>query len=133
MKKRILLGSIFLIFLLLVTPNIKAVESSNSVQNVKDELYQTISKFNIDEKLKNNVLQKLDEIEDIDSLNLNLFKKFNSLNKLQTYDGYNFFLTMAMIHFLWSLYFIIEGDGASAKLQLQLAILDLIMFVLVNR
>ena len=133
MKKRILLGSIFVLFLLLVTPNIKAVECTNSVQPVKDELYKTISKINIDEKLKNNVLQKIDEIKDIDSVNLNLFKKFNSLTKMQTYNGYNYFLTLAIIHVLWSLYFMIEGDGASAKLQLQLAILDLIMFVLVNR
>ena len=105
MKKRILLGSIFVLFLLLLTPNIKAVVCSNSVQPVKD----------------------------IDSVNINLFKKFNSLTKTQTYDGYNYFLTLVIIHVLWSLYFVVEGDTASAKLQLQLAILDLIMFVLVNR
>jgi long-subunit acyl-CoA synthetase (AMP-forming) len=132
MNKKIVLGTIFVIFLLLITPNMKAIECSNSNQNVKEELYQTISKLNVDEKLKKNVLQKLNEIEDIDRINLNLFKKFNSLSKVQIYNGYNYFLTLAIIHVLWSLYYMIEGDTASAKLQLQLAILDLIMFVLVN-
>ena len=62
MKKRILLGSIFVIFILLVSPSIKAVECLNSIQTVKDELYETVSKSNIDGTLKNNILQRLDPV-----------------------------------------------------------------------
>jgi len=133
MKKRILLGSIFVIFILLVSPSIKAVECLNSIQTVKDELYETVSKSNIDGTLKNNILQRLDQIEEIDSDTFSLFKKFNSLYKTNTLDGYNYFLTLAMINFLWSLYYIIAGDMESARLHLQIAILCLIMFVLVNQ
>ena len=133
MNKRILLGSIFVIFILLVSPSIKAVECLNSIQTVKDELYETVSKSNIDGTLKNNILQRLDQIEEIDSDTFSLFKKFNSLYKTNTLDGYNYFLTLAMINFLWSLYYIIAGDMESARLHLQIAILCLIMFVLVNQ
>jgi hypothetical protein len=126
MSKKITFISFFIVFILLITPITQAIgENTNS--KFKKELIKTIQKTNVDNKLKNNVIKNLENIDIIDEKTLKYIVKFkNNLEKNNDYFFNNFLLKIAFIHFLWGLYFIIEGDQTAARYHFKRAVINLL-------
>ena len=130
MKRKITFVSLFIVFLLIATPITQAI-GQNNTQKVKNDLYKILSDTKADDNIKDSIIENLEKIDKIDESTLKFIIKFKNLLEKSDIITYNFWLQMALIHFLWAIYYMIEGNQALARLQLQLALLDLIFYVMV--
>jgi len=132
MKKKILFACFFISFLLVFTPITQAV-NENTTKDLKNDLFEIISKTKVEDELKDEIINNLEEIEEFDEQTIRSIIRFrNVLEKSNNYDYNNFWLSMSLIHFLWAIYYFIGGETAAAKFQLQRAILDLILYIMLS-
>ena len=126
MKKRILLGSIFTVFILLALPSVQAVES-DSLQ----EISKKIQNLQIDENLRSRIINSIEKIENIDSKNLELIIKIdNLLDRIENVnDLSDTYLEYAMTFFLLGLLFSFSRFDSLANLYFRLSVLYLVLYI----
>ena len=133
MNKKITIASLFIVFIFITTPITQAI-GKNTNNQVKKELINTIQKTNADDKLKICIKENLEKIDKIDEKTLSYIIKFkNYLEKNKWYGSRNFWLNMAFINFLWGIYYKISGDKTAARYHFKRAIINLMLYRLINK
>ena len=127
MRKKILFSIILTIFLLLMLPSIQAVEN-----NVYIELVKNIQKSETYDVLKLEIATNLKKINKVNQENQELLEKINELfvKIHEQSTGNSILLTFALIWFLFGIYNLLDGDIDKAKLDFQLCILYIILYLL---
>ncbi len=132
MNKKITFVTFFVVILLMISPVTQST-GENTTQKIKDDLCKAISKSKAQVDIKNKIVKNLEQIEEIDDNTLNYIIKFKHLlEKSNNLYSNNFWLNMALIHFLWALYHVISGDQTAARYHLQRAVLDLILYIMLS-
>lgn len=132
MNKKITIISLFIVFISITTPITQAI-GENTTSQVKKELIKTIQKNKTDDKIKISIKENLEKIEKIDEKTLSYIIKFkNYLEKNKWYGSKNFWLNMALIHFVWGIYYKISGDKTAARFHFKRAIINLVLYRLIK-
>ena len=129
MRSRLFFGVVFVSFLLIVLPSVQSIErdmvEDDQVLKVKSFIEKLEDKKDISEEKIIEIFDFLDKQEyDYKEGYLQFF------SKLKVFQGDDFFLYMALIHFLWYIYYTSAGEESSASFHLQISILYTILFVL---